>query len=123
MHGVRWEVADAATIVNDACDELQVQMTGPSQQLTALSMSAEPDLAVVISAIDHDALQEQRGPIDDIGNFEVILADPGKRKIQVIKLVRVCVDGLGIKEVKELVESAPRPLLSHVSQARAEGVK
>jgi large subunit ribosomal protein L7/L12 len=98
-------------------------MAGPSQQLTALSASAEPDLAAVIAAVDLDELQEQQGPISDTGNFAVVLANPGKRKIEVIKLVRECVDGLGLREAKELVESAPRPLLNDVSQTRAESVK
>ncbi|WP_331661817.1 hypothetical protein [Amycolatopsis sp.] len=46
LYGVQWDVADAATIVNDASDELRVRISGPSQQLTALSMSAEPDLYI-----------------------------------------------------------------------------
>ncbi len=123
LYGVQWDVADAATIVNDASDELQVKMTGPSQQLTALSMSAEPDLAAVIAAVDLDELQEQQSAIAVTGYFEVILANPGARKIEVIKRVRECVDGLGLREAKDLVESAPRPLLTHVSHARAESVK
>ncbi|MBN9742894.1 hypothetical protein DMP23_17595 [Amycolatopsis sp. A1MSW2902] len=55
--------------------------------------------------------------------FDVILADPGERKIQVIKIVRAHVAGLGLKEAKDLVESAPSPLLTRISRTRADGVK
>ncbi len=123
LDGVQWDVADAAAIVNDASDELRVKTTGPSQQLTALSMSAEPDIAAVIAAVNLDEFQEQQSPINNTDNFEVILANPGRRKIEVIKLVRECVDGLGLREAKEFVESTPRPLLNHVSHAQAQSVK
>ncbi|CEM62116.1 50S ribosomal protein L7/L12 [Treponema phagedenis] len=50
------------------------------------------------------------------------LADPGK-KIAVIKEVRNVVAGLGLKEAKELVEGAPKPLKENVSKEEAEKIK
>jgi large subunit ribosomal protein L7/L12 len=54
--------------------------------------------------------------------FDVILADKGAKKIQVIKAVRE-ITGLGLKEAKELVEGAPKPVKEQVSKEEAEEVK
>jgi len=54
--------------------------------------------------------------------FDVILADKGAKKIQVIKAVRE-ITGLGLKEAKELVESAPKAVKEQVSKDEAEEVK
>ena len=55
--------------------------------------------------------------------FDVILAAAGDKKIQVIKEVRALVAGLGLKEAKDLVESAPKPVLEKVSKEDAEKAK
>ncbi len=54
--------------------------------------------------------------------FDVILTNAGANKIQVIKVVRT-VTNLGLKEAKDLVEGAPKPVKEHVSKEEAEGVK
>ncbi len=55
--------------------------------------------------------------------FDVVLTDAGAKKIGVIKVVRELVSGLGLKEAKELVESAPKALLEAVSKDDAEAAK
>ena len=55
--------------------------------------------------------------------FDVILTDGGDKKINVIKVVREVVSGLGLKEAKELVESAPKPIKEGVSKEEAEELK
>ena len=55
--------------------------------------------------------------------FDVILADAGSEKIKVIKKVRELVSGLGLKEAKEFVESAPKTLKEAVSKEDAEKIK
>ena len=55
--------------------------------------------------------------------FDVILADAGSEKIKVIKKVRELVSGLGLKEAKEFVESAPKTLKEAVSKEEAEKIK
>ncbi len=55
-------------------------------------------------------------------NFDVILTDAGDKKIQVIKEVRG-LTSLGLKEAKDLVESAPKPVLEGVSKDDAEKAK
>ena len=55
--------------------------------------------------------------------FTVVLIDGGDKKINVIKVVREVVSGLGLKEAKELVESAPKPIKEGVSKEEAEELK
>ena len=52
--------------------------------------------------------------------FDVILLAAGDKKIQVIKEVRSIVSGLGLKEAKDLVDSAPKPVLEKVTKEDAE---
>ena len=54
--------------------------------------------------------------------FDVILAAAGEKKIQVIKEVR-SLTSLGLKEAKDLVDSAPKPVLEHASKEDAEKAK
>ncbi|GAB3580523.1 50S ribosomal protein L7/L12 [Amycolatopsis endophytica] len=55
--------------------------------------------------------------------FDVILEGAGDKKIQVIKVVREVVSGLGLKEAKELVEGAPKPILEKVDKDAANAAK
>ncbi|MCA2205785.1 MULTISPECIES: 50S ribosomal protein L7/L12 [Nocardia] len=55
--------------------------------------------------------------------FDVILEGAGDKKIQVIKVVREIVSGLGLKEAKDLVEGAPKPILEKVAKDAAEAAK
>jgi large subunit ribosomal protein L7/L12 len=55
--------------------------------------------------------------------FDVVLEAAGDKKIQVIKVVREVVSGLGLKEAKDLVEAAPKPLLEGVAKDAAEAAK
>ena len=54
--------------------------------------------------------------------FDVVLGSAGDKKIQVIKEVRA-LTSLGLKEAKELVDSAPKPVLEKVSKDQAEAAK
>src|SRR5437660_3419258 len=55
-------------------------------------------------------------------SFDVVLTAAGGQKIQVIKVVRA-VTGLGLKEAKDLVDSAPKPVKEGVNQEEADSVK
>lgn len=55
--------------------------------------------------------------------FDVVLTDAGAKKIGVIKAVREIVSGLGLKEAKELVESAPKAIIEGASKDDAEAAK
>ena len=54
--------------------------------------------------------------------FDVVLTGAGQQKIQVIKVVRA-VTGLGLKEAKDLVDSAPKPVKEGVNQEEADSIK
>ena len=55
--------------------------------------------------------------------FDVVLESAGDKKIQVIKVVREIVSGLGLKEAKNLVEAAPKAVLEKVTKEQAEAAK
>jgi len=54
--------------------------------------------------------------------FDVVLTNAGGQKIQVIKVVRA-ITGLGLKEAKDLVDSAPKPVKEAVAQDEADSIK
>ena len=55
--------------------------------------------------------------------FDVILTAAGEKKINVIKVVREVVPGLGLKEAKDLVEGAPKPVKTGITKEEADAVK
>jgi large subunit ribosomal protein L7/L12 len=61
-------------------------------------------------------------PEEEKDEFDVILQAAGEKKIQVIKEVRALTQ-LGLKEAKDLVDSAPKPVLEHVNKETAEKAK
>lgn len=62
------------------------------------------------------------GADEEKTSFDVVLTDAGDKKIGVIKEVRT-LTGLGLKEAKDLVEAAPKPVLEGVSKEDAEKAK
>ncbi len=80
-------------------------------------VSAAAPVAVAAGpAAGGDAAAEEKD------EFDVILTGPGEKKINVIKVVRA-VTGLGLKEAKDLVDSAPKAIKEGVSKAEAEELK
>lgn len=62
-------------------------------------------------------------PVEEKTEFDVVLKDGGAKKIEVIKVVRQLVNSLGLKEAKELVDTAPHPVLTAVSKEAAADAK
>jgi large subunit ribosomal protein L7/L12 len=60
--------------------------------------------------------------VEEKTSFDVVLTAVGGQKIQVIKVVRA-VTGLGLKEAKDLVDSAPQPVKEGVNQEEADTIK
>mgnify|MGYP001082258098 CR=1 FL=1 len=60
--------------------------------------------------------------VEEKTEFDVILAAAGEKKVEVIKVVRA-VTGLGLKEAKDLVDGAPKPVKEGASKADAEALK
>ena len=77
---------------------------------------------VAVAAIPGGGGGEAAAAAEEKTEFDVILADAGDKKINVIKEVRA-ITGLGLKEAKDLVEAAPKPVKEGVSKAEAEELK
>ena len=60
--------------------------------------------------------------VEEQTEFTVVLAAIGEKKVEVIKVVRA-VTGLGLKEAKDLVDGAPKPVKEGISKADAEALK
>ena len=93
---------DAATLVKELEEELGVSAAAP----VAVAAAAGPAAAVA----------------EEKTEFDVILAEAGEKKIQVIKVVRE-LTGLGLKEAKDLVDGAPKVVKEAVAKSEAESVK
>jgi large subunit ribosomal protein L7/L12 len=91
---------DAAALVKELEEELGVSAAAPA----AVAAAAGPATA------------------EEKTEFNVILAEAGEKKIQVIKVVRE-LTGLGLKEAKDLVDGAPKVVKEGVAKAEAESVK
>ena len=78
-----------------------------------VAVAAAPGAAPAAGA---EAAEEQ-------SEFDVILESAGEKKIGVIKVVREVVSGLGLKEAKDLVDGAPKPLLEKVDKEAADAAK
>jgi large subunit ribosomal protein L7/L12 len=81
-----------------------------------LGVSAAAPVAAAAAAAGPAAAAEEKT------EFNVILLEAGEKKIQVIKVVRE-LTGLGLKEAKDLVDGAPKPIKEAVSKADAENIK
>ena len=92
---------DAAALVKELEEELGVSAAAPVTMAAAAAPAA--------------AAEEKT-------EFNVILAEAGEKKIQVIKVVRE-LTGLGLKEAKDLVDGAPKPVKEAVAKAEAETIK
>jgi large subunit ribosomal protein L7/L12 len=77
----------------------------------AVSVAAAPGVGAAAAA-----------PVEEQTEFTVVLAATGEKKIEVIKEVRA-ITGLGLKEAKDLVEGAPKPVKEGVGKDEAEKLK
>ncbi len=59
---------------------------------------------------------------EEKSEFDVVLVSPGGAKLQIVKLVKE-LTGLGLKEAKEIVDSAPKPIKEGLAKDEAEGIK
>jgi len=79
--------------------------------------AAAPVMMAGVAASGADA-----APVEEKTEFNVVLVSAGDKKINVIKVVRAHT-GLGLKEAKDLVDSAPKPVKEGVSKDEAEKIK
>jgi large subunit ribosomal protein L7/L12 len=78
---------------------------------------------VMMGAMPAGAAAAAAAPVEEKTEFDVILKDGGAKKIEVIKVVRQLIPNLGLKEAKDLVDTAPQPVLSAVSKEAAADAK
>mgnify|MGYP001379777055 CR=1 FL=1 len=90
-------------------------------ELSELVHALEEEFGVSAAAMAAPAAGGAAPAAEEKTEFDVVLADAGASKMGVIKLVKeVC--GLGLKESKELVDNAPKPLKTGVSKADADAL-
>ncbi|HEY8425441.1 MAG TPA: 50S ribosomal protein L7/L12 [Limnochordales bacterium] len=85
-------------------------------------VSAQAAVAVAPAAVAGAPAGAAPAAQEEKTEFDVILQSAGDKKIQVIKVVRE-ITGLGLKEAKDLVDGAPKPVVQGVTRERAEEVK
>ena len=86
------------------------------------NVSAAAPVAVAAGPAGAGAGAAEAEAAEEQTEFDVVLTGPGDKKIQVIKEVRA-LTSLGLKEAKDLVDSAPKPVLEKVSKEDAEKAK
>ena len=82
-------------------------------------VSAAAPVAVAAPGAGAPGAPAEAAPEEEKDEFDVVLSAAGDKKIQVIKEVRA-LTSLGLKEAKDLVDSAPKPVLEKVSKEQAE---
>ena len=87
------------------------------EEVFGVSAAAAAPMAMAAAAGDAAPAEVEKD------TFDVVLTAAGQQKINVIKIVREVVAGLGLKEAKELVDSAPKAIKEGVSAAEAEEIK
>ena|SRR5437868_4415077 len=78
--------------------------------------------AAPVAAAAAPAAGDGAAAAEEKTSFDVVLTAAGGQKIQVIKVVRA-ITGLGLKEAKDLVDSAPKPVKEGVAQDEADSIK
>jgi large subunit ribosomal protein L7/L12 len=111
-------MADLNTIV-DQLSSLTVMEAAELAKLLEDKWGVSAAAPVAVAAMPAGAAA---APVEEKTEFDVILVAAGDKKIQVIKEVRA-ITGLGLKEAKDLVEGAPKPVKEGVSKDEAAKIK
>ena len=111
-------MADLSKLVDDL-SSLTVLQAAELAKLLEEKWGVSAAAAVAVAAAPGAAAA---APVEEKTEFTVVLASAGDKKIEVIKEVRA-LTGLGLKEAKDLVEGAPKPVKEGVSKDEAEKVK
>ena len=112
-------MADLAKIVDDL-SKLTVLEAAELSKLLEEKWGVSAAAPVAVAAAGGAAAAA--APVEEKTEFDVVLTDAGAQKINVIKEVRA-ITGLGLKEAKDLVEAAPKPVKEAVAKDEAEKLK
>jgi large subunit ribosomal protein L7/L12 len=118
-------VADFPAKITDLADKLVGLSVKEAQNLVDCLKAVhgiEPAGGGVMMAAGPAAGGGAAAAAEEKTSFDIILAAGGEKKIQVIKVVRA-ITGLGLKEAKDLVEGAPKPLKQGISKEEADKIK
>jgi large subunit ribosomal protein L7/L12 len=94
-----------------------------SEFVKAFEETFDVTAAAPVAAAGPAAAAAPAEAAEEQSEFDVILEGAGEKKIGVIKVVREIVSGLGLKEAKDLVDSAPKALLEKVTKEQADEAK
>ncbi|HYF56424.1 MAG TPA: 50S ribosomal protein L7/L12 [Salinarimonas sp.] len=111
-------MADLAKLVDDL-STLTVLEAAELAKMLEEKWGVSAAAAVAVAAAPGAAAA---APVEEQTEFTVVLAATGDKKIEVIKEVRA-ITGLGLKEAKDLVEGAPKPVKEGVSKDEAEKIR
>jgi large subunit ribosomal protein L7/L12 len=114
-------MADLQKIANDL-SSLTVMEAAELSKMLEEKWGVSAAAPVAVAAVAGGAAAAGGEAAAEKTEFDVILAKAGDKKINVIKEVRA-VTQLGLKEAKDLVESAPKPVKEGVPKAEAEAIK
>jgi large subunit ribosomal protein L7/L12 len=114
-------MADLAKIVDDL-SSLTVLEAAELAKLLEEKWGVSAAAPVAVAAAGGGAAAVAAAPVEEQTEFNVILTAAGEKKINVIKEVRA-ITGLGLKEAKDLVEAAPKPVKEGVSKEDAAKLK
>ena len=112
-------MADLAKLVDDL-SSLTVLEAAELAKLLEEKWGVSAAAAVAVAAAP--GAGAAAAPVEEQTEFTVVLASAGDKKIEVIKEVRA-ITGLGLKEAKDLVEGAPKPVKEAVAKDEAEKIK
>ena len=112
-------MADLAKIVDDL-SKLTVLEAAELSKLLEEKWGVSAAAPVAVAAAGGAAAAA--APAEEKTEFDVVLTEAGAQKINVIKEVRA-ITGLGLKEAKDLVEGAPKPVKENLPKADAEKLK
>lgn len=119
--------SDRVQSIIDTLDTLSIfevaELSKALQEHWGVSAAAPVAVAAMPGAGGAAAGGAAAPAVEEQTEFDVILKDAGAQKIPVIKVVRELVSGLGLKEAKELVESAPQAIKKAVSKDEAADAK
>jgi len=122
------EVA-TAELSAEAQQVVEIVKKLPALQLARLVKALEAEFGVTAAApmammaMPGAAAAGPAEPVEEKTSFDVHLLDAGAQKIQVIKAVREVISGLGLKEAKALVDSAPKAVKEGATKEEAEKIK
>ena len=110
------KVSDVLDIVKEMTVLELAELVKTFEEEFGVSAAAPMAMAAAPMAVAEAAPEEEKT------EFDVILTSFGDKKVNVIKVVRE-ITGLGLKEAKDLVEAAPKPVKENINKEEAEAIK